>query len=106
MEESVEPLDLDELGERGERIAALLSQGKRIAVTDEKGAVMAWLVPSGHPHLAAADAAVSPFERLVAAGQVRPATGNILDHLDPDPAGPGEEPLGEAFLRMRDEERS
>jgi hypothetical protein len=105
MEDSTEPLELSKLGERGERIAALLRAGKHIAVKDENGAVMAWLVPGNRAHLEPADASGSPFERLVAAGQVRRATGNILDHLEPEPAGPGEERLGEAFLRMRDEER-
>jgi hypothetical protein len=45
------------------------------------------------------------FQRMVAAGQVTSATGNILDHLAPDPAGPGERPLSEALQEMRDEER-
>jgi hypothetical protein len=45
------------------------------------------------------------FQRMVAAGQVTSATGNILDHLPPDPAEPGERPLSEALQEMRDEER-
>jgi hypothetical protein len=42
---------------------------------------------------------------MVAAGQVRLATGNLVDHLPPPPAPPGTRPLSEVLLEMRDEER-
>ncbi len=102
MEERAEKIGVGDLSALAAR---LLRQGKRIAVADEDGEVLGYIVPSATMRLAPADGEGSPFQRLVAAGQVRLATGDILDHLEPDPAEPGEEPLGEAFLRMRDEER-
>jgi antitoxin (DNA-binding transcriptional repressor) of toxin-antitoxin stability system len=75
----------------------MAKSGKRFAVTD-RGELVAYLVP-------AQEEPTTTFQRLVAAGQVRPATGNILDHLYPDPAEPGERPLSEVFREMRDEER-
>jgi hypothetical protein len=105
VEESAETVELSRLGDDPQRYAALLGEGKRITVTDEDGRVLAYLVPPEGSHLVSADRESSPFERLVAAGQVRRATGNLLDHLDPEPALPGAEPLGDAFLRLREEER-
>ena len=57
---------------------------------------MAYLVP--------AEESGSTYERLVAAGRVRPATGNLLDLLPPPPAEPGEPLLSETLQQMRDEE--
>ena len=46
------------------------------------------------------------FERMVAAGQVRPAIGKASWTSCPPPAGPpGAESLSETLLEMRDEER-
>jgi antitoxin (DNA-binding transcriptional repressor) of toxin-antitoxin stability system len=89
--------ELADLAEHASQVEARLADGQRIAVTN-RGKLLGYLVPAG--------TSSSPFERLVAAGQVRLATGNLLDHLDPEPAAPGEaEPLGDLVVRMRDEER-
>jgi antitoxin (DNA-binding transcriptional repressor) of toxin-antitoxin stability system len=69
--------------------------GKRVPVTD-RGKLVAYLVP--------AEEAGSVYERLVAAGRVRPAVGNLLDLLPPPPAEPGEPLLSETLQQMRDEE--
>jgi hypothetical protein len=106
VEESAESIELSRLGDDPDHVAAVLGAGGRIAVTAEDGTVLAYLVPPEKSHLAAADGPGSPFDRLVAAGQVRRATGRgIADLLPIPPAEPGEEsPLAE-LLRMREEER-
>ena len=70
--------------------------GKRIAVTD-RGKLVAYLVPAEEP--------TTTYQRMIAAGQVEPATGNLLDHLPPPPAPPGTRPLSHVLQEMRDEER-
>jgi antitoxin (DNA-binding transcriptional repressor) of toxin-antitoxin stability system len=67
-----------ELRQHASRYVAMAKSVKRFAVTD-RGELVAYLVP-------AQEEPTTTFQRLVAAGQVRPATGNILDHLYPDPA--------------------
>jgi antitoxin (DNA-binding transcriptional repressor) of toxin-antitoxin stability system len=69
--------------------------GKRIAVTD-RGELVAYLVP--------AEESGTTFQRMVAAGQVQLAVGNLMDLLPPPPAPPGSRPLSEVLLEMRDEE--
>ena len=73
--------------------------GRRIPVTD-RGELVAYLVPAHEPTTA--------FQRLVAGGQVRLATGNInetLASLEPLEAEPGGKPLSEVLREMRDKER-
>ena len=84
-----------ELRRNASRYLALVKEGQRIAITD-RGELVAYLEP------------VTTLERLVAAGQVRMPTGNILDHLatgERVPAEPGEKPLSKVLQEMRDEER-
>jgi antitoxin (DNA-binding transcriptional repressor) of toxin-antitoxin stability system len=96
MEDSAEPLELSEQQD-GPRYAAAIAQGQRVPVTND-GRVVAYLVPTDAPN--------SPFERLVAAGQVRRATGRgIADLLPIPPPEPGESSPHEELLRMREEER-
>jgi antitoxin (DNA-binding transcriptional repressor) of toxin-antitoxin stability system len=97
VEDEIEPLDLDELREGESRYAAKMAAGKRVPVT-VRGRVVGHLVPT--------DEASSPFERLVAAGQVRRATGRgIADLLPIPPAVPGESSPNDELVRMREEER-
>lgn len=97
MKEAAQSIGVRELRQNASRYLALVKQGQRIAVTD-RGELVAYLEPVTEP--------TTTFERLVAAGQVRMPTGNILDHLDdPLPAEPGEESLSETLRKMRDEER-
>jgi hypothetical protein len=93
----VDEADLGDLPRRAAQIEAELKLGRRVAVTNN-GVLLGYLVPAEFPPF-------TTFEQLVAAGQVRRATGNLLDHLDPEPAEPGEESLGDFAVRMRDEER-
>jgi hypothetical protein len=100
-----ENAELSELAHDVPQLRARLEHGERIAVTED-GELLGYLVPPGRSHLAPADAAGSPFERLVAAGQVRRATGHGIRDLLPIPAAePGEESPVDELLRMRDEER-
>lgn len=91
-----ERIGIRELRQHASRYVAMAKAGKRIAVTD-RGELVAYLIPAEEP--------TTTFQQLVAAGQVRLATGNILDHLPPPPAEPGEKSAFEALLQMRDEER-
>jgi prevent-host-death family protein len=91
-----ESIGIRELRQHASRYVAMAKAGRRIAVTD-RGKLVAYLVPAEEP--------TTTFQRMVAAGQVKPATGNILDHLPPDPAEPGERPLSKVLQEMRDEER-
>lgn len=48
------------------------------------------------------------YQQMVAAGQVRPANGDLRTYLrehPPLPAEPGERTLSEVLQEMRDEER-
>jgi prevent-host-death family protein len=93
--EEAEKIGIRELRQHASRYVAMAKAGKRIAVTD-RGELVAYLVP--------AEQGGTAFERMVAAGHVRLATGNLLDHLPPPPAPPGTRPLSEVLLEMRDEE--
>ena len=94
--DEAEKIGIRELRQHASRYVAMAREGKRIAVTD-RGELVAYLVP--------AHQSGTNFERMVAAGQVRLATGNLLDHLPAPPAPPGTRPLSEVVLEMRDEER-
>lgn len=94
--EDAEKIGIRELRQHASRYVAMARAGKRIAVTD-RGELVAYLVP--------ATQGGTTYERMVAAGQVRLAKGNLLDHLPPPPAPPGAKPLSEVLLEVRDEER-
>ena len=94
-----ESIGIRELRQHASRYVAMAKQGKRVPVT-ERGELVAYLVPAHEP--------TTTFERMVAAGQVRLATGNLKDTLaalEPLKAKPGEKPLSEVLQEMRDEER-
>jgi antitoxin (DNA-binding transcriptional repressor) of toxin-antitoxin stability system len=97
VDDNAETFDLGELGAGAAHYAALVREGKRVTVTNG-GEFVGYLVP--------ADEVNSPFQRLVAAGQVRRAAGRGIADLLPIPAPePGEESPVDELLRMRDEER-
>jgi prevent-host-death family protein len=89
-------IGIRELRQHASRYVAMAKAGRRIAVTD-RGKLVAYLVPADEP--------TTNFQRMVAAGQVRLATGKLRDHLPPPPAEPGEKSAFEALMEMRDEER-
>ncbi len=94
-----ESIGIRELRQNASRYVAMAKAGQRIPVT-ERGTLVAYLVPAEEPR--------SVFRQMVAAGQVRLATGDIRDYLrdhPPLPAEPGERPLSEVVREMRDEER-
>jgi len=73
-----------------------VKDGQTLEVT-EHGRPVARLTP-----LQPAD--LSPYERLVADGHVARARGDLLDLGPPLPRAPGERPLSEILLEMRDED--
>jgi prevent-host-death family protein len=91
-----ESIGIRELRQNASRYVAMAKAGQRVPVT-ERGKLVAYLVPAEEPR--------SVFEQMVAAGQVRQASGNLRDLLPPPPAEPGERPLSEVLQQMRDEER-
>ena len=99
MREVAETIGIRELRQNASRYLELVKQGQRIAVTD-RGELVAYLEPVEAPRTA--------YERMVAAGQVQPARGNLRELLadwEPLPARPGEKTLSEVLQEMRDEER-
>ena len=90
-----ERVDVGELRQDALRYVEMVKAGRRALVTEE-GKVIAYLVP--------AEDSGTTFQRMVAAGQVQLAVGNLMDLLPPPPAPPGSRPLSEALLKMRDEE--
>ena len=94
-----ESIGIRELRQHASRYVAMARQGKRVPVTD-RGELVAYLVPAHEPN--------TTFQRLVAAGQVRLATGSITETLaswEPLESEPGEKPLSEVLRDIRDEER-
>lgn len=94
--DDAERVGVEELREHAPRYLAMVEAGKRVAVTD-RGRLVAYLVP--------AEEGGTVLDRMRAAGQVRPARGNLMDLLPPPPAPPGAKTLTETLLEMRDEER-
>jgi prevent-host-death family protein len=89
-------IGIRELRQHASRYVAMAQAGQRVPVT-VRGTLVAYLVPAEEPQ--------STFHRMVAAGQVRLATGDLLDHLDAIPtAEPGGKTLSETLQDMRDEE--
>jgi prevent-host-death family protein len=94
-----ESIGIRELRQHASRYVAMAKEGRRIPVTD-RGELVAYLVPAHEP--------TTTFRRLVAAGQVQLAAGNIketLAALEPLKARPGEKTMSEVLREMRDEER-
>ena len=99
MKQSAETIGIRELRQHASRYVDKVKQGQRIAVT-ERGELVAYLEPVEEPR--------TNYQRMVAAGQVRPAKGNLGELLaswEPLPAEPGEKTLSEVLQEMRDEER-
>jgi prevent-host-death family protein len=95
--EDAEKIGIRELRQHASRYVAMARAGMRVPVTD-RGKLVAYLVP--------AEESGSVFDRLVASGRVRRATGKgIADLLPVPPAEPGEPSLSETLQQMRDEER-
>ena len=93
--EEAEKIGIRELRQNASRYVAMAKAGLRVPVTD-RGELVAYLVPAGEGG--------TTFERMKAAGQVRPAIGNLLDLMPPPPTPPGQKTLTETLLEMRDEE--
>jgi prevent-host-death family protein len=94
-----ESIGIRELRQHASRYVAMAKEGRRIPVTD-RGELVAYLVPAHEP--------TTTLQRMIAAGQVQPAKGNLKDTLaalDPLPARPGEKTLSDVLQEMRDEER-
>lgn len=91
-----ESIGIRELRQHASRYVEMAEQGQRVPVT-KRGKLVAYLVPADQPQ--------SAFQRMVAAGQVRLASGNLRNLLPPPPAEPGERLLSEVLQEMRDEER-
>jgi prevent-host-death family protein len=98
----MESIEITELAAHLAEYIARANAGERIAVTKD-GKAVAYLAPANEPH--------SVFDQLVAAGHVKVSgrrVGDLLDFLDrePPPARePGERPLSEVVLGMREEAR-
>ena len=92
----MESIGVGELGEHASRYVERAKAGERIAVT-ERGKPVAYLVP--------AEKRGSIVDQLIAAGQLKPAVGDLRDLLPVPPAPPGARPLSEVLLEMRDDER-
>lgn len=83
-----------ELRQRASELLRLVEQGETIEVTD-RGRPVALLTPLPEG---------SPFERMLAAGEIEPATGGI-DDLPPPLPSRGKEPPSQVLARLRHDER-
>jgi prevent-host-death family protein len=93
------PIGIRELRQNASRYVEMAEEGRRVPVT-KRGKLVAYLVPAEQPK--------SVYEQMVAAGQVRPATGSLRELLEtwtPLKAAPGEPTLSDVLQEMRDEER-
>jgi prevent-host-death family protein len=72
-----------------------VQHGEVFAVTD-RGQPVALLMPYRE---------MDPLERLIASGEVTPATCNLLDVIDPKPPRPGVPLPSEILEQMRADER-
>ncbi|MDN5929727.1 MAG: type II toxin-antitoxin system prevent-host-death family antitoxin [Pseudonocardia sp.] len=89
-------IGIRELRQNASRYVDMAEHGQRVPVT-KRGKLVAYLVPADEPQ--------SNFQRMVAAGQVRLASGDLRDLPPPLPAEPGERLLSDVLQEMRDEER-
>jgi prevent-host-death family protein len=83
------------LRQRASELLRLVEQGETIEVTNH-GRVVAVLAPASGQ---------TPWERLVAAGDVSPATANIDDLPEPLRLDPAQEPASVRLARLRADER-
>ena len=90
-----EEIGIRELRQHASRYVAMAEAGLRVPVTN-RGKLVAYLVP--------AEGGGTFLDRMRAAGQVRPAIGNLLDRMPPPPTPLGRKTLTETLLEMRDEE--
>jgi prevent-host-death family protein len=72
-----------------------VQRGESFEVTD-RGRPVALLTPYRE---------MDAFERLVASGAIKPAEGDLLDHINPLPPKPGVPLPSEILEQMRAEER-
>jgi prevent-host-death family protein len=72
-----------------------VQNGESFEVTD-RGRPVALLMPYRE---------MDAFERLVASGSIRPAQGDLLEHINPLPPKPGVPSLSEILELMRADER-
>lgn len=83
-----------ELRQRASELLRLVEQGETIEVTD-RGRPVALLTPLPEG---------SPFERMLAAGEIEPAVGDI-NELPPPLPSRGKELPSQALARLRRDER-
>lgn len=88
----MERIGIRELKQHASAVIRRVAAGEEVEVTD-RGTPVARIVP-----LPQGD----PYERLIAAGEITPATGSWRDH-EPAAALPGK-PLSQVLLEMRDED--
>ncbi len=97
MKDVAETIGIRELRQNASRYIAMVKEGRRIAVT-ERGKLVGYLEPVERP--------TTTFERLVAAGQVRRASGRGTRGLPPPtPLDDGGPSMSDVLRQMRDEER-
>jgi prevent-host-death family protein len=84
-----------ELRQRASELLRRVAAGETIEVTD-RGRPVALLTPLPE---------AGPLERLRAAGEVSPPTGDLEELPAPLPLAPGQEPPSVVLARLRAEER-
>ena len=84
-----------ELRQRASELLRRVEAGETIEITD-RGRPVAALTPLP---------ALSPYERMRAAGEITPATGRLEDLPPPLKLKPGQEPPSKILERMRLDER-
>ena len=84
-----------ELRQRASELLRRVEAGETFEVTD-RGRPVAMLTPLPEG---------SPYERLVASGDITPARGSIDDLPEPLPLEPGQEPPSLRLARLRRDER-
>ena len=87
-------IGIRELRQRAGVYLRQVQAGETIEITD-RGHPIALLCPIPED---------SPFERMIAAGQVKMAEASIHDLPEPVKSRPGQEMLSETILRMRADE--
>jgi prevent-host-death family protein len=93
---SVESIGIRELRQHASRYVAMAKRGQRVAVTD-RGRLVAYLVPAD-------ESASGILDRLAAAGEYTPPTGDLASVLPAVRRPGGKRALSEVVRSMRDED--
>ena len=84
-----------ELRQRASELLRQVESGETIEITD-RGRPVALLTPLPQG---------SPYERLLASGEIEPATGDLDDLPEPLALPPGQESASSVLARLRADER-